>query len=224
MDKVKFESDMRGDGFRVVNTSIRPNLMAPNHCHDFDARALVLGGEISIIRDNNLVTFREGQCFEVPPAACMPSMSVRKGLPCCRAAAARGPLTREAFESDLRREGFEVVNGGQKADFAEDMHAHDFDARIMVLGGEITIGREGKTETLQGGRLLRDPGGLPAHRPGRAGRRRLYRRESLSPPSGELRHEKHMLMGWGRVDISSLPQDVLKPHNCIGRSVRYGKP
>lgn len=53
-----------------------------------------------------------------------------------------GPVTREAFESDLRREGFEIEHGGQKADFTEDMHAHDFDVRIMVLGGEITSSRE----------------------------------------------------------------------------------
>jgi quercetin dioxygenase-like cupin family protein len=58
-----------------------------------------------------------------------------------------GPLTREAFESDLGREGFEVVHGGQTAGFTEDMHAHDFDVRIMVLGGEITVCRNGAPET-----------------------------------------------------------------------------
>jgi hypothetical protein len=58
-----------------------------------------------------------------------------------------GPLTREAFESDLRREGFEVVHGGQTAGFTEEIHAHDFDVRIMVLGGEITVCRNGGLET-----------------------------------------------------------------------------
>jgi hypothetical protein len=33
------------------------------------------------------------------------------------------------------------VHGGQPAHFIEDLHAHDFDARIMVLGGEITVTR-----------------------------------------------------------------------------------
>ena len=37
---------------------------------------------------------------------------------------AGGPLSPDAFESDLRREGFQVIYGGQKADFAEDLHAH----------------------------------------------------------------------------------------------------
>ena len=42
-----------------------------------------------------------------------------------------GPLTREAFESDLRREGFEVIHGGQKPNCTEDLHAHGgFDVRI----------------------------------------------------------------------------------------------
>ena len=41
------------------------------------------------------------------------------------------------------REGFEVQHGGQKGGFSEDLHAHDFDLRIMVLSGEITLTREG---------------------------------------------------------------------------------
>ena len=70
MDKAEFEADLRRDGYRVVNTSVKPNLVAPNHCHDFDAKVWVLGGEITITRENAPVTFRSGQCFEVP-AGCM---------------------------------------------------------------------------------------------------------------------------------------------------------
>jgi len=70
MDRLEFETELRRDGYRVVNTSVKPNLVASNHCHDFDAKAFVLGGEITITRDNNPVTFRAGQCFEVP-AGCM---------------------------------------------------------------------------------------------------------------------------------------------------------
>ena len=66
MDKAEFEVKLRGDSYRVVNTSVKPNLVTSNHCHDFDAKALVLGGEITITRDNSPVTFRAGQCFEVP--------------------------------------------------------------------------------------------------------------------------------------------------------------
>jgi quercetin dioxygenase-like cupin family protein len=62
-----------------------------------------------------------------------------------------GPPTREAFESDLRREGFEVVHGGQKGGFAEELHAHDFDVRIMVLSGETTVTRDNRAETFRAG-------------------------------------------------------------------------
>ena len=70
-----------------------------------------------------------------------------------------GPLTREAFESDLRREGFEVIHGGQQGGSTEDLHAHDFDARIMVLGGEITVTRDDKPETFHAGDHCELPAG-----------------------------------------------------------------
>ncbi len=37
MDKAEFEAGLRHEGYRVVNSSVKPNLIAPNHCHDFDA-------------------------------------------------------------------------------------------------------------------------------------------------------------------------------------------
>ena len=51
MDKIEFEADLRRDGFRPVFASLRPNMEEANHCHDFDARLFVLGGEITITRD-----------------------------------------------------------------------------------------------------------------------------------------------------------------------------
>src|SRR5207344_647617 len=152
MDKTEFEAELRRDGFRPVFASLRPNMKEANHCHDFDARFFVLGGEITITRDNNPETFRAGQCCEVP-AGCLHTEQVGPEGVAYVSGRRRngGPLTREAFESDLRREGFEVINGGQKADTAEDLHAHDFDVRIMVLGGEITVTRDGKPETFTAG-------------------------------------------------------------------------
>ena len=70
MDQSQFDAALRSDGFRPVNSSLKPNQVAPNHCHDFDARLLVLGGEITITRDNKPETFRTGDCCEVP-AGCM---------------------------------------------------------------------------------------------------------------------------------------------------------
>lgn len=160
MDTVQFESELRNSGYRVVNTSVRPNLVASNHCHDFDAKALILGGEITITCNNTPVTYRAGQCFEVP-AGCMHAEHVGPEGVALLSGRRRngGALTREAFESDLRREGFEVIHGGQKPDFTEEVHAHDFDARIMVLGGEITITRDGRFETFKAGDCCEIPQG-----------------------------------------------------------------
>ena len=160
MDRLEFEADLRREGYRVVNSSLKPNLADPNHCHDFDARILVLGGEITITRENNPETFRAGQSCVVP-AGCMHAELVGpEGVAYVAGRRRNGaPLTREAFESDLRREGFEVVHGGQKAGHTGEPHAHEFDARIMVLSGEITLIREGNPETFRAGDHCEVPAG-----------------------------------------------------------------
>ena len=160
MDRTEFEAMLRSEGYRVVNTSARPNLVVPNHCHDFDAKVMVLGGEITITRDNTPVTFRAGQWCEVP-AGCMHAEHVGpEGVAFVSGRKrADGPLSREAFESDLRREGYDIINGGQAPGYAEDLHAHDFDARIMVLGGEITVCRDGNAVVFGVGDCCEIPAG-----------------------------------------------------------------
>jgi quercetin dioxygenase-like cupin family protein len=159
MDRLAFEADLRRDGFSVVNASLKPNTKAANHCHDFDARLYVLGGEITITRDNTPETFRAGQCCEVP-AGCMHTEDVGpEGVAFVSGRRRCGPLTPEAFESDLRREGFEVIHGGQKGGSTEEPHAHDFDARIMVLSGEFTVTRDNSSETFHAGDHCELPAG-----------------------------------------------------------------
>lgn len=152
MDRIAFEADLRHAGYRVVNSSVQPNLVSPNHCHDFDAKALVLGGEITITRDNSPVTFRAGQCFEVHAGSMHAEHVGPEGVALLSGRRRNEKsITREAFESDLRREGFEVVHGGREAGFTEELHAHDFDLRLMVLGGETTVTRDNKAETFKAG-------------------------------------------------------------------------
>ncbi|MCA0305483.1 MAG: cupin domain-containing protein [Proteobacteria bacterium] len=155
----QFGADLKRDGYRVVNTSVRPNQVVANHCHDFDAKALVLGGEITITRDNEATTYRAGQCFEVPMGCPHAERIGPEGVALLSGRRRSGPLTAEAFESDLRREGYEVIHGGQKPCFSEDLHAHDFDARIMVLGGEITLVRNNRAETFRAGDCCEVPAG-----------------------------------------------------------------
>src|SRR3978361_382645 len=124
MDRLEFEAELRRDGYRLLNRTLKPQMVDANHCHDFDAKLFVLGGEISITRDNKPETFRAGDCCEVP-AGCMHAEQVGPEGVAYVAGRRRngGKLTREAFESDLRREGFEVVNGGQKPGYSADLHA-----------------------------------------------------------------------------------------------------
>jgi quercetin dioxygenase-like cupin family protein len=48
-------------------------------------------------------------------------------------------MNRAEFEADLRREGYEIREGGIEADVHRPLHAHDFDARVFVLDGSITL-------------------------------------------------------------------------------------
>jgi mannose-6-phosphate isomerase-like protein (cupin superfamily) len=48
-------------------------------------------------------------------------------------------MNRSEFEADLRREGYEVREGEIKPNVHREAHAHDFDARMFVLDGSITL-------------------------------------------------------------------------------------
>ena len=60
-------------------------------------------------------------------------------------------MNQSEFEADLKRDGYEVFYGGMQAGHANPDHAHAWDARVMVIGGEITITRAGKAETFRVG-------------------------------------------------------------------------
>ena len=66
MDRLAFEAELRRDGYQVVNTGLKPGQINPDHTHDFDARVLVLGGEIAITRDGVGETFGPGDSCMVP--------------------------------------------------------------------------------------------------------------------------------------------------------------
>ena len=48
-------------------------------------------------------------------------------------------MNRAEFEADLRREGYEIREGEIKPNEHRAMHAHAFDARLLVLDGSITL-------------------------------------------------------------------------------------
>ena len=60
-------------------------------------------------------------------------------------------MNREEFEADLLREGYQVFYSGMRANEVLPEHGHDWDARVMVIGGEITVSRAGKAQTFHVG-------------------------------------------------------------------------
>jgi mannose-6-phosphate isomerase-like protein (cupin superfamily) len=48
-------------------------------------------------------------------------------------------MNRAEFEADLQRDGYEVREGEIKPDVHREAHTHDFDARVFVLDGSITL-------------------------------------------------------------------------------------
>ena len=48
-------------------------------------------------------------------------------------------MTRAEFEADLLREGYELREGEIKPNEHRAAHAHDFDARVLVVDGSITL-------------------------------------------------------------------------------------
>ena len=70
-------------------------------------------------------------------------------------------MNRSDFEADLLREGYQIYYGGQRAIEATPEHGHDWDARVMVIAGEITITRDGKADTFREGDSCAVPANYP---------------------------------------------------------------
>jgi quercetin dioxygenase-like cupin family protein len=60
-------------------------------------------------------------------------------------------MDQSEFEAELRRDGYQIVYNGFRPGEVNAEHTHDWDARLMILGGEITITRDGKSETFHAG-------------------------------------------------------------------------
>jgi quercetin dioxygenase-like cupin family protein len=66
MLRVDFEIELREQGYgEVVDRQMTANAVNPEHAHEFDARLLLLEGEITITRDGNERTYRAGETFEM---------------------------------------------------------------------------------------------------------------------------------------------------------------
>ncbi len=66
MDRSTFEAALARDGFTMVSITMKPNAVNPEHAHSFDARVMVFGGGITIVRDGKAETFCAGDSYPVP--------------------------------------------------------------------------------------------------------------------------------------------------------------
>ena len=69
-------------------------------------------------------------------------------------------MDRATFETELRDGGYgEVVDRRMPAGEVNRTHAHEFDARLLVLEGAMTIASEGGERTYRAGEIFEMPAG-----------------------------------------------------------------
>jgi quercetin dioxygenase-like cupin family protein len=61
-------------------------------------------------------------------------------------------MDRTAFETELRQQGYaEIVDRRMEAGALNPEHSHEFDARLLILEGAMTIASEGAERTYRAG-------------------------------------------------------------------------
>src|ERR1700730_11371262 len=71
MDKVEFETALREQGYLdVADRRMEPNKTNTEHSHEFDARLLILEGEMRIVSEGAERTYRAGDTFAMS-AGCL---------------------------------------------------------------------------------------------------------------------------------------------------------
>src|ERR1700730_3445960 len=69
MDRVEFEAALREEGYlEVADRRMEPNKTNPEHSHEFEARLLVLEGEITITCEGEERTYSAGDTFAMSAA------------------------------------------------------------------------------------------------------------------------------------------------------------
>ena len=65
MDRASFEAELQRDGYQIVVNTMQPGAINPEHAHDFDARLLVVAGEMTIAAEDTRTTYRVGDTFSM---------------------------------------------------------------------------------------------------------------------------------------------------------------
>jgi quercetin dioxygenase-like cupin family protein len=72
MDRAGFEAELSRDGYEIVTVTMQPHKLNGDHQHTFDARLLVIEGEMTVAREGDRQTYRPGQTFSMS-AGCLHS-------------------------------------------------------------------------------------------------------------------------------------------------------
>ena len=70
-------------------------------------------------------------------------------------------MTQEEFEQQMQEQGYEIALVERPANGSLDLHTHPFEARALVLDGEITIVAEGRTQHCRAGELFQLDANIP---------------------------------------------------------------
>lgn len=70
-------------------------------------------------------------------------------------------MDRETFEAGLKADGFEMREASMAPGTTNDEHTHPFDARLLILEGEITVAHEGQSQTCRAGDVFSLAAGVP---------------------------------------------------------------
>ena len=66
MDRATFESELKRDGYDIVVRDMAPDYLNPEHAHEFDARVMVVAGEMTITSLGAATVFRSGEVCVIP--------------------------------------------------------------------------------------------------------------------------------------------------------------
>src|SRR4029077_12447998 len=69
-------------------------------------------------------------------------------------------MNRAEFEADVRREGYELSEGEIEPNVHRSAHVHEFDARVFVLEGSITLVLGAARRTYRPGDSCSVPAGI----------------------------------------------------------------
>lgn len=63
------------------------------------------------------------------------------------------------FESELKRDGYDIMTNTTAGAKVNPEHSHPFDVRAMVLKGALTLNRDGQSQTFKPGEIFTMPRG-----------------------------------------------------------------